>query len=59
MASLTGWGRIVTIFTFEGILIKRLLRERIALDVDTYKEISYFVAELTTTTITTTIQENG
>lgn len=48
MASLTGWGKIVTIFTFEGILIKKLLREWIVPDVDTYKEISYFVAEFIT-----------
>ncbi|XP_004644515.1 bcl-2-related protein A1 [Octodon degus] len=39
------WGRIVTIFAFGGVLLKRLPRELIAPDVDTYKEISYLVAE--------------
>ncbi|KAB1257294.1 Bcl-2-related protein A1 [Camelus dromedarius] len=52
------WGRIVTIFAFEGILIKKLLRERIAPDVDTYK-ISYFVAEFITKNTGEWIRQNG
>ncbi|XP_014636469.1 PREDICTED: bcl-2-related protein A1 [Ceratotherium simum simum] len=53
------WGRIVTIFAFEGILIKKLLPERIAPDVDTYKEISYFVAEFITKNTGEWIRQNG
>uniref|UniRef100_A0A2K5D2I1 Bcl-2-related protein A1 n=1 Tax=Aotus nancymaae TaxID=37293 RepID=A0A2K5D2I1_AOTNA len=53
------WGRIVTIFAFEGILIKKLLRERIAPDVDTYKEISYFVAEFIMNNTGEWISQNG
>lgn len=53
------WGRIVTIFAFEGILIKKLLRQRIALDVDTYKEISYFVAEFIMNNTGEWIRQNG
>ncbi|KAL4692312.1 hypothetical protein H8959_016122 [Pygathrix nigripes] len=53
------WGRIVTIFAFEGILIKKLLRQRIAPDVDTYKEISYFVAEFIMNNTGEWIRQNG
>uniref|UniRef100_A0A8D1KPD1 Bcl-2-related protein A1 n=1 Tax=Sus scrofa TaxID=9823 RepID=A0A8D1KPD1_PIG len=53
------WGRIVTIFAFEGILMKKLLRKRIAPDVDTYKEISYFVAEFITKNTGEWIRQNG
>uniref|UniRef100_A0A8C4PQL1 Bcl-2-related protein A1 n=1 Tax=Equus asinus TaxID=9793 RepID=A0A8C4PQL1_EQUAS len=53
------WGRIMTIFAFEGILIKKLLPERIAPDVDTYKEISYFVAEFITKNTGEWIRQNG
>uniref|UniRef100_A0A2K5PYU3 Bcl-2-related protein A1 n=1 Tax=Cebus imitator TaxID=2715852 RepID=A0A2K5PYU3_CEBIM len=53
------WGRIVTIFAFEGILIKKLLQERIAPDVDTYKEISYFVAEYIMNNTGEWIRQNG
>uniref|UniRef100_A0A8D1BRF8 Bcl-2-related protein A1 n=1 Tax=Sus scrofa TaxID=9823 RepID=A0A8D1BRF8_PIG len=53
------WGRIVTIFAFEGILMKKLLRKRIAPDVDTYKEISYFVAEFITKNTGQWIRQNG
>ncbi|XP_004480727.1 bcl-2-related protein A1 [Dasypus novemcinctus] len=53
------WGRIVTIFAFGGILIKKLLRERIAPDVDTYKEISYFVAQFITENTAEWIRQNG
>ncbi|XP_062036074.1 bcl-2-related protein A1-like [Lepus europaeus] len=42
------WGRIVTIFAFEGVLAKKLLREQAAPDVDIFKPIPYFVAEFTT-----------
>ncbi|KAM8780899.1 bcl-2-related protein A1 isoform 1-T1 [Rhynchonycteris naso] len=52
------WGRIVTIFAFEGILLKKLLKERIAPDVDTYK-ISYFVAEFITKNTGEWIRQNG
>ncbi|XP_006888308.1 PREDICTED: bcl-2-related protein A1 [Elephantulus edwardii] len=53
------WGRIVTIFAFGGVLIKKLLRERINPDVDTYKEISYFVAEFITNNTADWIKQNG
>ncbi|XP_066095429.1 bcl-2-related protein A1 [Saccopteryx bilineata] len=52
------WGRIVTIFAFEGILLKKLLKEQIASDVDTYK-ISYFVAEFITKNTGEWIRQNG
>ncbi|XP_032956154.1 bcl-2-related protein A1 isoform X1 [Rhinolophus ferrumequinum] len=53
------WGRIVTIFAFEGILIKKLLREQITPDVDTYKDISYFVADFITEHTGEWIRQNG
>ncbi|KAI5237384.1 bcl-2-related protein A1 [Manis pentadactyla] len=53
------WGRIVTIFAFEGILIKKLLQERITPDVDAYKEISYFVAEFIMKNTGEWIRQNG
>ncbi|XP_008066694.1 bcl-2-related protein A1 [Carlito syrichta] len=53
------WGRIVTIFAFGGILIKKLLREQIAPDMDTYKEISYFVAEFIINNTGEWIRQNG
>uniref|UniRef100_H0WZ23 Bcl-2-related protein A1 n=2 Tax=Otolemur garnettii TaxID=30611 RepID=H0WZ23_OTOGA len=53
------WGRIVTIFAFGGILLKKLLQQRIALDVDTYKEISYFVAEFIMNYTGEWIRQNG
>ncbi|KAM5206553.1 bcl-2-related protein A1 isoform 2-T5 [Hipposideros larvatus] len=53
------WGRIVTIFAFEGVLIKKLLKERISPDVDTYKEISYFVADFITKHTGEWIRQNG
>ncbi|KAM6201865.1 bcl-2-related protein A1 [Rhynchocyon petersi] len=53
------WGRIVTIFAFGGVLIKKLLKERIALDVDIYKEISYFVAEFIMNNTADWIKQNG
>uniref|UniRef100_A0A2K6EKG1 Bcl-2-related protein A1 n=2 Tax=Propithecus coquereli TaxID=379532 RepID=A0A2K6EKG1_PROCO len=56
---IVNWGRIVTVFAFGGILIKKLLREQIALDVDTYKEISYFIAEFITNNAGEWIRQNG
>lgn len=53
------WGRIVTVFAFEGILIKKLLRERIAPDVDTYEDVPSFVAEFITTHTGEWIRQNG
>ncbi|KAI5929547.1 bcl-2-related protein A1 [Manis javanica] len=53
------WGRIVTIFAFEGILMKKLLQERISPDVDAYKEISYFVAEFIMKNTGEWIRQNG
>uniref|UniRef100_A0A8C3WEA1 Bcl-2-related protein A1 n=1 Tax=Catagonus wagneri TaxID=51154 RepID=A0A8C3WEA1_9CETA len=53
------WGRIVTVFAFEGILMKKLLRKQIASDVDTYKEIPYFVAEFITKNTGQWIRQNG
>lgn len=52
------WGRIVTIFAFEGILTKKLLQERISPDVDASR-ISYFVAEFITTNMREWIRQNG
>ncbi|XP_039073053.1 bcl-2-related protein A1 [Hyaena hyaena] len=52
------WGRIVTIFAFEGILIKKILQERVAPDVDTVK-ISYFVAEFVMQHTGEWIRRNG
>lgn len=52
------WGRIVTIFAFEGILSKKLLQERISPDVDASR-ISYFVAEFITTNMREWIRQNG
>lgn len=37
---IVNWGRIVTIFAFEGILTKKLLSKRIASDMDMCKDIS-------------------
>ncbi|XP_057579358.1 bcl-2-related protein A1 [Hippopotamus amphibius kiboko] len=56
---IVNWGRIVTIFAFEGILTKKLLRELIAPGVDTYKDISYFVAEFITKNTGEWIRQNG
>lgn len=52
------WGRIVTVFAFEGILSKKLLRERISPDVDASR-VSYFVAEFITTNMREWIRQNG
>ncbi|XP_025748879.1 bcl-2-related protein A1 [Callorhinus ursinus] len=52
------WGRIVTIFAFEGILTKKLLREQISPDVAASR-ISYFVAEFITTNMREWIRQNG
>ncbi|XP_004699782.1 bcl-2-related protein A1 isoform X1 [Echinops telfairi] len=56
---IVNWGRIVTIFAFAGVLIKKLLRERIAPAVDTYKKISYFVAEFIMNNTAEWIRQNG
>ncbi|KAM9183407.1 bcl-2-related protein A1 [Dugong dugon] len=53
------WGRIVTIFAFGGILIKKLLREQIVPDMYTYKEISFFVAEFIVKNTAEWIRQNG
>ncbi|KAM6180818.1 bcl-2-related protein A1 [Erethizon dorsatum] len=53
------WGRIVTIFAFGGVILKKLPREPIAPDVDTYKEISYFVAEFIMNHMGDWIRQNG
>ncbi|XP_062040947.1 bcl-2-related protein A1-like [Lepus europaeus] len=53
------WGRIVTIFAFEGVLAKKLLREQAAPDVDTFKPIPYFVAEFITRRMGEWIRQNG
>ncbi|XP_046942474.1 bcl-2-related protein A1 [Lynx rufus] len=52
------WGRIVTIFAFEGILIKKLLQERIVPDADAFK-VSHFVAEFITKHTGEWIRQNG
>ncbi|XP_055273914.1 bcl-2-related protein A1 [Moschus berezovskii] len=53
------WGRIVTIFAFEGILIKKLQGKCIAPDMDMCKDISYFVAEFITENTGEWIRQNG
>ncbi|XP_027994343.2 bcl-2-related protein A1 [Eptesicus fuscus] len=64
------WGRLVTVFALEGILTKKLLRERRApdrdrdrddqdLDEDTSEEISHFVAEFITSQAGDWIRQNG
>lgn len=52
------WGRIVTVFAFEGILTKKLLEQRISSDVDAEK-VSYFVAEFITRNMRDWIRQNG
>lgn len=53
------WGRIVTVFAFEGILVKKLLGEQTAPDADTAQEISYFVAEFITKNAGEWIRQHG
>ncbi|KFO34658.1 5-formyltetrahydrofolate cyclo-ligase [Fukomys damarensis] len=52
------WGRIVTIFAFGGVILKKL-PEPIAPDGNTYKEISYFVAEFIMNHTGDWIRQNG
>ncbi|XP_036592735.1 bcl-2-related protein A1 [Trichosurus vulpecula] len=53
------WGRIVTIFAFGGILVKKLLRHRAPLTMGTREEISYFIAEFIMNNIAEWIRQNG
>lgn len=53
------WGRIVTVFAFEGILVKKLAGERTALDADAVQEISSFVAEFLTENAGEWIRQHG
>lgn len=53
------WGRIVTVFALEGILVKKLLREPIAPNVDTYEEVAHFVADFVTKNTGEWIRQNG
>uniref|UniRef100_A0A0P6J841 Bcl-2-related protein A1 n=1 Tax=Heterocephalus glaber TaxID=10181 RepID=A0A0P6J841_HETGA len=53
------WGRIVTIFAFGGVILKKLSREPIAPDGNTYKEISCFVAEFIMNHMGDWIRQNG
>ncbi|XP_020821455.1 bcl-2-related protein A1 isoform X2 [Phascolarctos cinereus] len=53
------WGRIVTIFAFGGILIKKLLRHRAPLAMSTHEEVSYFIAEFIMNNIAEWIRQNG
>ncbi|XP_075821145.1 LOW QUALITY PROTEIN: bcl-2-related protein A1 [Microtus pennsylvanicus] len=53
------WGRIVTIFAFGGVLLKKLPQEQIDLDVDTYKQVSSFVAEFIMNNTGEWIRQNG
>lgn len=56
------WGRIVTIFAFGGVLLKRLPQEQTEqtdLDVDPYKQVSNFVAEFIMNNAGQWIQQNG
>ncbi|XP_028637096.1 bcl-2-related protein A1 [Grammomys surdaster] len=53
------WGRIVTIFAFGGVLLKKLPQEQIALDVGAYKQVSSFVAEFIMNNTGEWIRQNG
>ncbi|XP_038177547.1 bcl-2-related protein A1 [Arvicola amphibius] len=53
------WGRIVTIFAFGGVLLKKLPQEQIDLDVDAYKQVSSFVAEFIMNNTGEWIRQNG
>lgn len=53
------WGRIVTIFALEGILVKKLLRKQAAPDVDTYEAVAHFVADFVTKNTGAWIRQNG
>ncbi|XP_072475028.1 bcl-2-related protein A1 [Notamacropus eugenii] len=53
------WGRIVTIFAFGGILLKKLLRHKAPLTMGTHEEISYFIAEFIMNNIAEWIRQNG
>ncbi|XP_036909370.1 bcl-2-related protein A1 [Sturnira hondurensis] len=62
------WGRIVTVFAFEGILVKKLFgaqadadgaQRDAAADAEAYQEISHFVAEFITTHTGEWIRQNG
>lgn len=63
------WGRLVTVFALQGILAKKLLRARVALDpdldrdrdldADTTEEIACFVAEFITSQAGGWIRQNG
>lgn len=53
------WGRIVTIFAFGGVLLKKLPQEQIAMDEDAYKQVSSFVAEFIMNNTGEWIRQNG
>ncbi|XP_034339993.1 bcl-2-related protein A1 [Arvicanthis niloticus] len=53
------WGRIVTVFAFGGVLLKKLPQEQIALDVGAYKQVSSFVAEFIMNNTGEWIRQNG
>uniref|UniRef100_A0A8C6R201 Bcl-2-related protein A1 n=1 Tax=Nannospalax galili TaxID=1026970 RepID=A0A8C6R201_NANGA len=53
------WGRIVTIFAFGGVFLKELPQEQMDLDVDTYKQVSCFVAEFIKNNTGEWIRQNG
>ncbi|KAL1781721.1 Bcl-2-related A1 [Sigmodon hispidus] len=53
------WGRIVTIFAFGGVLLKKLPREQTGLDVGAYKQVSSFVAEFIMNNTGEWIRQNG
>ncbi|XP_012607685.2 bcl-2-related protein A1 [Microcebus murinus] len=53
------WGRVVTVFAFGGVLTKRLLRERAALDPDACKQISHLIAEFVVSHTGEWIRQNG
>ena len=51
--------RIVTIFAFAGVLLKKLPQEQIAGDVGVYKQDSSFVEEFIMNNKEAWIQQNG
>ncbi|KAM5291890.1 bcl-2-related protein A1 [Ctenodactylus gundi] len=53
------WGRIVTIFAFGGVLLKKLPQEHVTPDTGTSREVSYFVAEFIMSHTADWIRQNG
>ncbi|KAM4826458.1 bcl-2-related protein A1 isoform 2-T2 [Thomomys bottae] len=55
---IVNWGRIVTVFAFSGVLIKKLPPEQVVQRID-IDQISFFVAEFITHTAGDWMKQNG